>query len=237
MEQYLNALTDDSPQGAAFARDSAIDAVREVSASSKRAEVEVLLHNLINDRRQKRTLHLAWIGDSWRLVDQAVGPEYGGDLDAVAEDAPATLDEKYVHRVSPEGAIAEVAFLDETSASKCAELERLVSDLVSDNRKLSFEARERLIRIGKPAIPALLNALVPVDFSDRTEIAKANRVIHPLRVITGQSFGFSPGFQNVAIRGSLEEDLKHSVRLWFGWWDRNKDSWEGRDIEKEQKDW
>jgi len=237
LQEYMGALTDDSPQGAAFARESAVEKVEETSNDGKKAAVEMVLHNLLNDRRQNRSLTLQRIGDRWSVIDQTVGDEYGGDLDHVAEDKPRTLDEKYDKRLNPEGDLQEVEFLEETSEAKRKALRRLVKDLVGDDRERSIAAREKLNAEAKPAIPALLNGLVPLDFSDRDDIAKANRIIHVLRPITGKSFGFSPGFQDTVIRGSMEADLKHAVRLWFGWWKRYKDVWQGRDIEKEMKDW
>ncbi len=237
MQEYIGALTDDSPQGAGFAREAAVEKAKEVSNDGKKAVVELVLHNLLNDRRQNRTVSLHRIGGAWAMIDQTVGEEYGGDLDHVADEKPKTLDEKYNKRLNPEGDLEAVDFLEETSATKRKALERLVRDLIGDDRERSIAAREKLTAEAKPAIPALLNGLVPLDYSDRDDIAKANRIIHVLRPITGKSFGFSPGFQNTVIRGSMEADLKHAVRLWFGWWTRYKDVWQGRDIEEEMKDW
>ena len=236
-KEYLNALTDDTAAGAGFVRDAAVAETREISSDGNRATVEVLLENVLNGRKQKRTMKLVRIGGGWHLADQKVGPEFGGDLDAVAVEKPKTLDEKYSRRISPEGRIEKVPFLDETSPETRRELTRLVENLLGEDRNLVRDARERLVAAGKPAIPPLLSALVPVDYSDRDQIGKANRIIYVLRLITGRSFGFSPGFQDTVIRGSMEEDLKHAVRLWFGWWARYKDIWEGRDIKKEMEGW
>lgn len=237
LQEYIGALTDDSPQGAGFAREAAVEKVEEISNDGKKAAVEMVLHNLLNDRRQNRSLSLHRIGDTWAVIEQTVGDEYGGDLDRVAEEKPKTLDEKYNNRLNPEGALEEVEFLEETSATKRKALQRLVTDLVGDDRERSIAAREKLTTEAKAAIPALLNGLVPLDYSNHDDIAKANRIIHLLRPITGKAFGFSPGFQETVIHGSMEADLKHAVRLWFGWWKRYKDVWKGRDIEKEMKDW
>jgi hypothetical protein len=236
-KEYIEALTAETAEGAAFVRHAALESSEELSSDGRRAEVEFLLRNVMNGRMQKRTFRLAKIGESWVLIDQAVGAEYGGDLDAVAEEGPKTLDEKYARRINPEGEIAPVDFLPETSESQRRELTSLAADLVGEDKSRSHEARERLIKIGKPAIPALLNGLVPLDYGNQDDIAKANRHIYVLRLITGQSFGFSPGFQDVAVRGSMKEDLLHAVRLWFGWWHRYKDVWEGRDIKGEMEGW
>jgi predicted Zn finger-like uncharacterized protein len=236
-QKYLDILTAETPEGAGFARNSAVEEAKELACTGSKAEVELLLKNMLNDRRQVRTYRLVRIGAKWTVADQIVGAEYGGDLDIVTEEGPKTLDEKYGRRVSPEGLIGDVPFLDDTSEAQRKEMARLVANLTGDDRNLRHEAQERLVKMGKPAIPPLLTGLAPFDFNNQDHISDANKIIGVLRQITGRSFGFAPGFQDVAIRGSMEEDLKHAVRLWFGWWARYKDVWEGRDIKKEMEGW
>jgi|GEM_PF-2109029 len=232
-QAYLEALTNDAPGGTGFVKNAAVEATEELSSSKDRAEIRMVLRHTLNERRQERTFKLVKIGERWLLADMSAGPEYGGDLDAVAEEKPTTLDEKFERRINPEGEIALLPFLPETTEEEKAGIVELVALLIGDDRKRSHPAKERLIEIGKPAIPGLLNALVPLRWSDSDDIAKANKCVSALRSITGRHFGFAPGFQGNAARGSVEADLSHSIRRWFGWWQRYKDTWEGREDETE----
>ncbi len=236
-QEVLDTLTDDTRPDGEFLRHASVRSTKEISFSDRKAEVEILLRNQANGREQKRTFSLVRIGDNWTVGGMKIGPQYGGDLDAVAGDGPKTLDEKYENRISPDKEITEVDFLPETSNTEKEQLIRFARDLIGDERQRSFEARKRLSKLGKPAIPALLNQLIALDFERGEDLSRANRCITVLRQITGRSFGFSPGFQQSEESTGTEEEMNRAIQLWFGWWRRNKETWKERDLKKEMEDW
>jgi predicted Zn finger-like uncharacterized protein len=236
-KEYTARLTDDTARGGAFLRGADIVRLEETAWDGDKGVVEVTLKHRHNGREQDRTFMVQRMGGQLMIYDYTVGPERGGDLVVVTEDAPRTLDEKYKKRISPEGTIEEVAFTPDTDEATAAELTRLTKDLLGENRSASHDARERLIALGKKSVPALLNRLVGLDMAKDADITEANKCISVLRILTGQSFRFSPGMLHETLLDDQAEDLRRSLRLWFGWWDKNKATWTGRDLEKETEDW
>ncbi len=236
-QEYIEQLTGGSEESENFLSGATVEKTLETSCEGGKAHVEVLLRNNRNGRCQQRDFHLVKIGKNWLMASLTLGQPYGGDLDEVADNKPKTLDEKYSRRINPEAEIEKVDLLPDTSEEKKREFERLADDLCSSDRSLSREAKERLITMGKPAIPVVLNLLVDLDFKEMDHVARANKCIGILREITDQSFGFSPGFRSGGDFISMEAALEKSVSLWFGWWRRNKDHWEPTKDKKNKEDW
>jgi len=235
-KDYTQAMTNDSAQGGGFVRSSEVVHVKESSWDNEKGQVDVRLKNTHNGRLQDRSYQISRIGNDLVIFDYTVGPEYGGDLDK-PEDKPKTLDEKYKHRVNPLGEIVEQEYTPDTDKDTVYRLEMLTEDLLGDSRNASREARESLIDLGKKSIPAVLNKMVGLDMKSEEDIAVANKCVSVLRVLTGRSFRFQPGMFLDSMLESQATDLTRSIQRWFGWWDRNKDTWEGRDIEEEMEDW
>lgn len=236
-QEYLEAITGGPNESTNFLSGAVIEKALEKSCIQGKADVEILLRNLRNGRFEKRDFQLVKIGKNWLVAAMDVGEQYGGDLDEKEEEKPKTLDEKYTRRISPEAEIEKVDFLPGTSEQKKRELTRLAEDLSGSDRALSREAKERLIAIGKPAIPVVLNLLVGLELTNMDHVARANKCIGILREITDESFGFSPGFRAGGGSVSMEAALMKSVRLWFGWWRRNKDDWKPKPRAKKEEDW
>jgi len=211
--------------------------MNEKSWDGSEGQVDVGFENQHNGRLHERLYTVKKTGPKYYVAHFSVSAEHGGDLDIVKVDGPKTLDEKYKRRISLEGEIKEIEYTPETTDSLKSELEELTEDLISDGRKKSRVARERLIKIGKPAIPAILNQIVPLDFTSEDDLGKTNKCVSALRIITGRTFGFSPAMLESAVNESTASDFQISIKRWFGWWERNHKTWKGRDIEKEMEDW
>lgn len=233
-QEYTDRLTDDSAAGGSFVRNAEVLFTKENSWDGSEGEIEVELEHRSNGGKQLRSFTIKSFGSSFTIVDFVVGPVRGGDLAAAGEGA-STLDEKYKRRVNPAGEIATVEYPPDTDDRTKAELKYLLKALVNEDRNKAWKARGKIEEIGKPAIPGLLNQMVGLDMTQRDDVAKANKYVTILRKITGRTFGFDPSFMTDSQLGSQAADLEHSLRRWFGWWDRNKDTWtEREDLEEEE---
>jgi hypothetical protein len=226
-QAYTDRLTNDTAEGGGFVRNAAVLFTREASWDGAEGVIEVELEHVNNGRKQLRRFTVKRFGSSFTVIDFAVGPERGGDLDLV-EEGVTTLDEKYKKRVNPAGEITTVDYLPDTDERTKAELKYLLKALTSDDRNKAWKARGKIEEIGKPAIPGLLNQMVGLDMAKREDVAEANKYVTILRKITGRTFGFDPSFMTDTQLDSQAADLEHSLRRWFGWWERNKDTWTHR---------
>jgi hypothetical protein len=238
-QEDTERLTDDSAGGGGFVRAADVAYTKELAWDGTEGEVEIGLKNKNNGREQERTFKVHRVGKYMMVFDYQVGEEHGGDL-AMVEDAPETLDQKYKRRVSPVGEIREVAFTPDTDEGAASEIRMLVDDMLGENRMRSREARMRLLDHGKKSIPALLNGMVGLDMTKEGDVSRANKCVSALKTLTGRNFRFIPGFVSESELESMAADLNLAIGRWFGWWERNKDTWTGRDLEKEQEgmdDW
>ncbi len=235
-QEYTERLTDDSVKGGGFLRKAKGVYTKEIAWDGKEGEVEVGLKNMNNGREQERNYKIRQLAGRLLIFDYRVGEEHGGDLVPTGAK-PGTLDQKYKRRVSPIGEIREVAGTPDTDQTEAAEIKMLIEDLQGGNRRRSRDARERLLDFGKKAIPGLLNGLVGLEMSREDDVARANKCISLLRTLTGRNFRFTPGFADESELGSLAADLTQSIGRWFGWWERNKDTWTGREEIEATDDW
>jgi hypothetical protein len=234
-KEYTERLTNDRADGGGFVRSAEILFAKELSWDGTEGEVEVGLRHTQNGREQERLFLLKKSGPIMMIYDYEVGEEHGGDL-AMGEEPPKTLDQKYKRRISPVGEIREVAFTPDTDEVTAGQIRMLVEDLVGQTRTRSREAKMRLLDHGKKAIPGLLNMMVGLDMTRENDIARANKCVSLLRTLTGRNFHFVPGFASDSEMESMAADLKLAMGRWFGWWERNKDTWTGRDLEKEREE-
>jgi hypothetical protein len=75
-------------------------------------------------------------------------------------------------------------------------------------------AEAELVAIGKPALPILLTALYENRIVDDDTLAKAVKIHHTMREITG----YDPGFPVNALGPDSEQKRDVAVRAWFAWW-------------------
>ena len=111
--------------------------------------------------------------------------------------------------------------LPDTSPELAASIEAAVA------RMLDFKVRPRennsaeadLIAIGKPSLPILLTALYENKIVDDETLAKAVKIHHCMRSITG----YDPGFPVNALGPDAELKRDVALRAWFAWWLRKGD--------------
>ena len=120
--------------------------------------------------------------------------------------------------------------LPETDPALLQEIEALLEVLLDlDLTRESARAQGRLVDIGKPAIPLLLNELLPYDraLTEQDDAIRVNLIVQTLRRITGRSFGYRPQLLEGSSLGTTEERRDSSLRQWFAWWDMHHDDFEG----------
>ncbi|MEQ8763898.1 MAG: hypothetical protein RL885_08225 [Planctomycetota bacterium] len=112
--------------------------------------------------------------------------------------------------------IERVPLLEDTSAETNARIKELVATLTDlDVTAGASAARNEILRIGKPAIPHLLNAIADRNLSSHEDILVVNQVVITLRDLTGKSFGFAP---RMGLASSTGDSQDKALRGWFGWW-------------------
>jgi hypothetical protein len=137
------------------------------------------------------------------------------------EDSPKGVPKYYL-----EGVVTKVELLPETTAKMKREIENLYRTII--NPSLTREgllARDELKKLGKLAIPPLLNKLVDLDMTREKDVFKAHQVIQVLQGITKKNFGFSPrigGAEDSLTSGSAMM-RESAIKSWFGWWEINKE--------------
>ncbi len=115
--------------------------------------------------------------------------------------------------------IAQVPPLADTPPELTEKIEANVA-IVMDLSKTSeaVDARNELLRIGKPAIPHLLSAIARKGVDTPDAMMVVNQLVITLRDLTGKRFGFAPQM-GLATSGESEEDTKtRALKKWFGWW-------------------
>jgi predicted Zn finger-like uncharacterized protein len=140
--------------------------------------------------------------------------------------------------------------LPDTHPDIAAEIDRLIPillDLDLPPRKTK-PAREAIIEIGRPAIPLLLTVLYETPLDTHENALRVNIVVHALRDITGESFGFKPQVAEGSGTGTTEERRQSAIKQWFAWWYRNADRFQVKEVgtdaledliqlTPEEKDW
>lgn len=108
--------------------------------------------------------------------------------------------------------------LPDTSPELAARIDAAVARLLdfSLKPKENNAAEADLIAIGKPALPILLTALYENKIVDDESLARAVKVHHTMREITG----YDPGFPVNALGPDSETKRDLAVRAWFAWWIR-----------------
>jgi len=130
-----------------------------------------------------------------------------------------------------EDEIRPMEHLEDTPSEARTRIDALIATLVDPNPRLGMEiaeAREKLIEIGRPAIPRLLNALhdIPADGADN--LVRLNLVNKTLEAITGFSTSFAPQLGEGSITSASPERLHSGLKQWFAWWKLNHKKFEER---------
>ena len=124
--------------------------------------------------------------------------------------------------------VRQLPHLEETPEALRAEIDAAIKTLVQlDDHHASDEARGDVLRIGRPAVPRLLNRFVGLEMDREEHILRAN-ILHRtlsemVRLPDGEEIGFVPQEETTP---RFVEARRHSIRRWFRWWADEGDSFE-----------
>jgi hypothetical protein len=142
--------------------------------------------------------------------------------------AAKTVDVEFAGKAT-KAIIAEpkpLGHLEDTDPEMRLRIDGLILSMLDvDAPARSFRAaRQELEKIGKPAVPRLLNALYEIDMSSQENLIRLRRITATLEGMTGLRFGFNPSaVHNDAFSGATNESRQLALEQWFGWWTNNYD--------------
>lgn len=118
--------------------------------------------------------------------------------------------------------VEKLSHLESTTPDMQTRIDDGVAKLLDvNNPKPGNEARNDLVKVGKPAIPRLLSAWVDLKMDDVQDVTRANMLHQTLGEITGKEITFSPDNPTSPSDAKLREKVLGS---WFTWWGQNKES-------------
>jgi hypothetical protein len=132
----------------------------------------------------------------------------------------------YKHPIVPLG------HLEETPEPLREEIDSLIEKLADPDVKRTYPIAERLIEIGRPAFPRLLNLFYEIHKSDDPESDENTTILMRLIVqviipMTDCNYGYTPR----TATGETPEDAaakrQDALEKYYGWWGRNssKEYW------------
>ena len=225
-EQYINELMGDEATRK-FSRAATIESLDTTSIGSGHGKVHAVLRNALTDLTQELTLHFVASAGAWKVYQLERQP-IGGTQKAEPVEEQTAAEKIQTRRRNPQGEVAEVALLADVPAGTTREIESALS-VLSDvsTTTAATDARRKIVDAGKPAIPHLLNALVPLDLSDPEDLLVATRMTGCLTDLTGQGYPIVPGINAGSVVGEGATENEINRRKWFGWWRDNQRTFEG----------
>lgn len=208
----------------------------EPKVEGSKARVEVTISNPTNLPVESLAFVLENQGstdDGWKVVrvenryyaSSGKVPEKG--FVAMGENrasVAAPLDNTSSFRMPPEMDPTMQDWVPGTTEAQKTEITGLVQKLADPNSADYSRVSARLVEIGKPAIPQLLNVFTRLDVRKEDDNLKANAVDRTLARLTDLEMGYDAVGLQGAAPGALPPALARvrAVRRWFGWWDKHK---------------
>jgi len=212
-------------------RRSVVLSVEPISLKQGSATVVAVLKDPLEESQQEVTLHFEALAGSWRVyrVDRNDSSRGDADGQSPVDAATAGPGATTALRRNPLGEPHEVEPLPDTSALLASKIERQIDTLIDPEQTVgSGRARRELVEIGKPAIPFLLNRLVPLDLEEPEDLLQAGQISQTLQDITGEEYAITRGMRDETMTGAGLKDNDKSRRLWFGWWRDNHATFNSR---------
>lgn len=225
-EQYLGILMGDEATRK-FSRASTVEGLTVESFGSGKGRVRATLENPLTETSQKIKVHFVTSAGSWKVYHIEREP-LGQPEPEVAETPEETMERVVARRRSSQGTVEPVELIADTPSSVTRSIERALDVLKDMSTTVEANAaRSRLLEAGKPAVPHLLNALIPLDFKDVEQLQIANRISQALGDLSGQDFVIVPGMNEGSMLGEGAGDNETNRRKWFGWWRDHAKTYQG----------
>jgi hypothetical protein len=193
---------------------------RVVSEGDREAVVLVNVAGRSQERKaESRTIEwkLALHGGDWRVWSWAryVSPEElaAARSSRTREITRVELDDgTRLYQADPR----PLPHLEDTPPELAARIDAAVLRMLdfSLRPRENSDAASELVAIGRPALPILLTAMHENRIVDDDTLAKAVKIHHTMRDITG----YDPGFPVNALGPDSELKRDVAVRAWFAWW-------------------
>lgn len=141
-----------------------------------------------------------------------------------AKDVERTLDGKTF--TAREAELKALPHLDGTPPEQQREIDEAVAHIVDleGPPAQSNRAMDKLRRIGKPAVPRLLNQMFEIvsttKLDSRDALLQLRRLEQSLEQLSGNRFGFDPS-EGVIGNAGREEYRVSALKQWYGWWADN----------------
>ncbi len=122
-----------------------------------------------------------------------------------------------------EAEIKPLGHMEGISDELKAEIDKYITELAGENNRLAGRAQMSLGKIGKPAIPRLLNKMYETKMDSHENVLILRKVCGTLEDITGQRFGFNPSIIKRADGVSSDEGRLSALKQWYGYWTTHHD--------------
>ncbi|MBI4881917.1 MAG: hypothetical protein HY812_20010 [Planctomycetes bacterium] len=228
-EYMQNVLGD--PETREFLRLATVTRAEVIRLAAGEGKVEATLKNALKDTSQEVVLYFVPSGGTWKLFLLERGPilgagqappEAGAEAGAEATPRPARRTR------NPDADVAVVELIAGMPSAITRDIERALAVLCDPAvTTAAHKARQDLIAAGKPAVPHLLNALVPLDLNNESDLRIAALVAGVLADLSGEDFPIVPGANEGSMVGEGAAQNEPNRRRWFGWWRDHKDSYSG----------
>lgn len=138
-----------------------------------------------------------------------------------AEDVKRVYDGQEV--VVREAEIKPLGHLEDTPDAVRQEIDSLIAQLIDLDAggHIANRANLALKKIGKPAVPRLLNQMYEIPADSRENILRLRRIVQGLEDLTGQRMGFNPSVVGEVNVEQVREKRESALKQWYGWWADN----------------
>lgn len=141
------------------------------------------------------------------------------DASAGAEASPTGPKRKFTPKE-----LSVVANVPNVSEAEITKINGLLATWLDPSETIGAnKAMRELEQIGKPAIPLVLNRLREIDLADEAKVRDATALNRALQNITGKMYEMSRDISEQGVTDRLM--IRQS---WFGWWEKNKNTFTGK---------
>ncbi|MEZ6195205.1 MAG: hypothetical protein R3F20_05685 [Planctomycetota bacterium] len=136
-----------------------------------------------------------------------------------------------------EADVAPVAWSEGTDEATKQKIEATIREGLEAGGRAAVDQRERLVAMGKPAIPGLLNALAASNWRDKKEFGNVIFLVGTLEDITGEIRGVTGSIRLGGLTPPDTAVVERSLRRWFGWWTNFGPAWVRDEYDPSKETW
>lgn len=130
-----------------------------------------------------------------------------------------------------------VAWVEGTTEATKSKVAGLIKEAMSDSGRKSLAAQQDLVKLGKPAIPGLLNQIAATDLTARSEMRNVLFLVNTIEEITGEIRGVTGSVRLGGLAPPAPDAIQKGLRRWFGWWTNFGSSWVKEEYDPSKETW